>query len=147
MGSEMCIRDRPIDYHTASPAEYVDAYTQGKGFDIIYDTAGGSVLDASLGIIAHYGHILSCAAFSSHNLAPSSLRSATLSAIFVLHPQLSGEGRKHHGDILRQITALVEAGQIKPLLDPLRFSLDTAMDAHNAVELGSMGKVVIDVIA
>ena len=60
---------------------------------------------------------------------------------------LSGEGRKHHGDILRQITALVEAGKIKPLLDPLRFSLDTAMDAHNAVELGSMGKVVIDVIA
>ena len=137
----------PIDYHTVSPADYVDAYTQGKGFDIVYDTVGGSVLDASLGIIAHYGHILSCAAFGSHNLVPSSLRSATLSAIFVLHPQLSGEGRKHHGDILRQITALVEAGQIKPILDPLRFSLDTAMDAHNAVELGAMGKVVIDVIA
>ena len=70
----------PIDYHTVSPAEYGRIHPRQR-IRYLYDTVGGSVLDASLGIIAHYGHILSCAAFSSHNLAPSSLRSATLSAI------------------------------------------------------------------
>lgn len=136
----------PIDYHTETPAHYVERYTQGKGFDVIYDTVGGAVLDESLNLIAHYGHILSCAAFGSHNLAPSSLRSATLSGVFVLHPMLSGESRKHHGEILSQITLLAEAGKIKPILDPLRFTLDNAMAAHDAVELGAFGKIVIDVI-
>ena len=135
-----------IDYTASAPEQYVDAHTHGKGFDVIYDTVGGATLDASLGAIAHYGHILSCAAFGPHNLAPSSLRSATLSGIFVLHPMLSGEGRAHHGEILRQIAALVEAGKLKPVLDPLRFTLDNAMAAHDAVELGSLGKVVIDVV-
>lgn len=74
------------------------------------------------------------------------MRSATLSGVFVLHPMLSGESRKHHGEILSQITLLAEAGKIKPILDPLRFTLDNAMAAHDAVELGAFGKIVIDVI-
>lgn len=136
----------PIDYRATSPEQYVALHTHGKGFDVIYDTVGGATLDASLGAIAYYGHIVSCAAFGSHNLAISSLRSATLSGIFVLHPMLSGVGRAHHGDILRRIADLVEAGNLKPVLDSRRFTLDTAMEAHDAVELGAQVKVVIDVV-
>ncbi|OKO78709.1 quinone oxidoreductase [Bradyrhizobium sp. NAS96.2] len=135
----------PIDYMKTSVEQYVKIFTGGKGFDIIYDTVGGDTLEASLGAINHYGHITSCAAFETHNLLISSLRCAVISAVYVLYPMLSGERRAHHGAILREVTQLVEAGRLRPVLDPRRFTLDTAMDAHDAVKAGANVKVVIDV--
>ncbi|HYQ54657.1 MAG TPA: hypothetical protein VES70_29945 [Pseudomonas sp.] len=44
------------------------------------------------------------------------------------------------------ITAMVESGKVRPVLDPRRFTLDTAMAEHNAVEQGANVKVVIDII-
>jgi NADPH:quinone reductase-like Zn-dependent oxidoreductase len=59
---------------------------------------------------------------------------------------LSGANRRHHGNILRQAAALAEAGKLTPLLNPERFTLQTALEAHHAVESGkSPGKVVIDI--
>src|SRR5499427_7283129 len=49
----------PIDYRAASVEEYVAAHTEGKGFDIVYDTVGGTSLDASFTAIKRYtGHVL-----------------------------------------------------------------------------------------
>lgn len=136
-----------IDYRTVSVDEYVQQYTQGKGFDIIYDTVGGDVLSASLTAVKPYGHITSCYAFGEFNIAPSSLRCATISAVFVLLPMLSGEGRVHHGEILRQLTQFVEEGKLHPIVDPRKFTLDSALEAHDAVENGSANvKVVIDIL-
>lgn len=136
-----------IDYTQTSIEQSVQDHTGGQGFDIVYDTVGGPTLEASLGATCHYGRIVSCAAFGPHNLAFSSLRSADISGVFVLHPMLSGERRAHHGEILRHITALVEAGKLCPILDPRHFTLDTALAAHDAVEQGANVKVVIDVVA
>ncbi|WP_188694512.1 MULTISPECIES: zinc-dependent alcohol dehydrogenase family protein [Silvimonas] len=135
-----------IDYTKTPLEQYLQEYTQGQGFDIIYDTVGGPTLEASLGATRHYGRVVSCAAFGPHNLASSSLRSTDVSGVFVLHPMLSGERRAHHGEILRRVTALVEAGQVRAVLDSRRFTLDKAMAAHDAVEQGANIKVVIDVI-
>lgn len=135
-----------IDYRTTGVDEYVKQHTSGAGFDVVYDTVGGQTLDDSLVAARHYGHVLSCYAFAPHNLAPGSLRCVTLSGIFVLLPMLTGEGRAHHGDILREATRLVEAGKVKPLLDEHQFSLAEAHAAHDTVESGKItGKVVIDV--
>lgn len=136
-----------IDYTQQSVEDYVQQYTKGKGFDIIYDTVGGETLAVSQLAIKPYGHITSCYAFSELNLAPSSLRCATISGVFVLLPMLSGQGRKHHGEILRELTQLVEAGQIIPVVDPRSFTLETALEAQDLVENKSaLIKVVIDVI-
>ena len=138
----------PIDVTTTSVADYVAEHTGGKGFDIIYDTIGGPALDSAFEAIAHYGHIASCAAFGEHALATGSLRCATLSGVFVLLPMLTGERRAHHGDVLRQVTQLVEAGRVAAIVDARRFDLDSAMDAHALVEQGgAQVKVVIDVAA
>lgn len=135
-----------IDYRSVSVEQYVKQHTDDKGFDVIYDTVGGKSLDDSFAAIRHYGHIASCAAFGTHNLATGSLRSSTLTGIFVLLPMLTGNGRAHHSDILAEATRLVEQGQVKPLLDPQRYTLSQARQAHDAVEQGtSIGKVVIDV--
>ncbi|WP_264524633.1 zinc-dependent alcohol dehydrogenase family protein [Flavobacterium sp. N502536] len=137
----------PIDYRTATVEDYVEQFTAGKGFDIIYDTVGGTSLDDSFKAIRHYGQIASCYAFGTHNLATGSLRSASLHGVFVLHPMISGEGRKHHGDILKEATKFIEEGKLKPIIDPRKFTLDNAIEAHKAVSDGSaIGKIVVDIV-
>ncbi|MBA0187171.1 zinc-dependent alcohol dehydrogenase family protein [Pectobacterium odoriferum] len=137
-----------IDYRKSTVQDYLDTHTAGQGFDIIYDTVGGKVLDDSMLAVRPYGHIASCYAFAEHNLAAGSLRCMTLSGVFVLLPMLSGLGRSHHGNILREATRLAEAGQLKPVLDPRRFSLSDAQAAQEAQKDGSaVGKLIIDVYA
>lgn len=136
----------PIDYKTETVENYVNQYTDGKGFDIIYDTVGGQSLDESFSAIRHYGQIASCYAFGTHTLATGSLRSASLHGVSVLHPMIGNEGRKHHGDILKEATKLIEERKLKPLIDSRKFTLDNAMEAHKAVSDGSsIGKIVIDI--
>src|SRR5262247_4947115 len=137
----------PIDYRAASVEEYVAAHTEGKGFDIVYDTVGETSLDASFTAVKRYtGHVLSSLGWGSHSLAPLSFRGATYSGVFTLHPLLSGEGRAHHGALLVQAAHLADAGQLRPLLDPRVFTLHGIGEAH-AVMLGkqAQGKVVVDV--
>jgi NADPH2:quinone reductase len=137
----------PIDYKTTQVEDYVNQYTDGKGFDIIYDTVGGQSLDDSFKAIRHYGQISSCYAFGTHSLATSSLRSASLHGVFVLHPAISGEGRKHHSDILTEAAKLFEEGKLIPLIDPRKFTLDNAIEAHKAVSDGSStGRIVVDIV-
>jgi NADPH:quinone reductase-like Zn-dependent oxidoreductase len=59
---------------------------------------------------------------------------------------LTGRGRAHHGDILLQGARLADAGKLTPLLDPRHFTLETALEAHLAVESGkAVGKIVVDI--
>ncbi|WP_338759042.1 zinc-dependent alcohol dehydrogenase family protein [Massilia sp. METH4] len=135
-----------IDYASTSVSEYVAQHTGGAGFDIVYDTVGGTSLDDSFAAVKRYGHVVSCAAFGTYNIAPGSLRSMTLTGIFVLLPMLTGEGRAHHGDALHAATRLVEEGKLKPLVDERRFTLAEARAAHDALEQHTaLGKIVIDV--
>ncbi|MBP2705810.1 zinc-dependent alcohol dehydrogenase family protein [Microbispora sp. RL4-1S] len=139
----------PIDRDTTSVEQYVAEHTGGAGFDIVYDTVGGPVLDASFQAVRTYtGHVVSSLGWGTHALAPLSFRGATYSGVFTLLPMLTGQGREHHGEILRAAAALVDAGELRPLLDENRYDLAAAMDAHRAVENGTaIGKVVVDVVA
>ncbi|MFF4690001.1 zinc-dependent alcohol dehydrogenase family protein [Streptomyces sp. NPDC001307] len=139
----------PIDYTTTTVEEYVAKYTGGEGFDIIFDTVGGTTLDASFTAARTYtGHVVSALGWGTHSIAPLSFRGATYSGVFTLLPMLTGRGREHHGEILREVAALADSGLLKPVLDPRRFTLDTVADAHTAVETGATtGKVVVDIEA
>ncbi len=139
----------PIDYATTTVDQYVERYTDGAGFDIVYDTVGGSVLDASFKAARMYGgHVVSCLGWGTHALAPLSFRAATYSGVFTLIPMLTGRGRANHGHILAEAARLVEAGKLLPLMDERRFDLGSAGDAHLAVTSGSArGKIVVDVQA
>lgn len=137
----------PIDHTATSVEEYVARYTGGEGFDVVFDTVGGAVLDASFTAVRTYtGHVLSALGWGTHSIAPLSFRGATYSGVFTLLPMLTGRGREHHGEIMREVAALADAGALRPLLDPRRFTLDTVADAHAAVENGTArGKIVVDV--
>lgn len=136
-----------IDYETESVAAYVEKYTAGEGFDIIYDTVGGATLDASFNAArAYHGHVVSCLGWGTHALAPLSFRAATYSGVFTLLPLLTGKGRQHHGDILAEAARLVEAGLVTIKMDKQHFSFQQAEAAHRHITSGkASGKVVIEV--
>ena len=136
----------PIDYKTPV-AEYVAEHTAGAGFDIVYDTVGGQVLDASFEAVRTYtGHVVSALGWGTHALAPLSFKGATYSGVFTLLPLLTGQGREHHGAILREAAALADEGKLRPLMDQHHYDLSAVVEAHRAVESGmAKGKVVIDI--
>lgn len=136
-----------IDYRESSVEAYVAEHTAGKGFDIVYDTVGGETLDNSFKAARVYqGHVLSCLGWGQHSLAPLSFRGATYSGVFTLLPLLTGEGREHHGEILRQAADLIEAGKLKPILDPHRFNFQNAAAAHELLQSGAaQGRLVVEI--
>jgi NADPH:quinone reductase len=135
--------------HRAEPVEdYVKRHTGGVGFDLVYDTVGGVALDAAFRAVRRFGHVVSCLGWGTHALAPLSFRAATYSGVFTLLPLLTGEGRPHHGDILREATRLVEGGKVLPRLDPRRFTLENVTEAYRAIkERSARGKLVVDLPA
>ncbi|HEY9619835.1 MAG TPA: zinc-dependent alcohol dehydrogenase family protein [Crinalium sp.] len=135
----------PIDYRSMAIAQIVQTYTDGQGFDVVYDSVGGSTLDDAFEAVRNYGHVVSNYGWGRHSLLPLSRKAATYSGVFVLLPLLTGKGRAHHGEILRQATQLTEANQLRPVVDPRQFTLETALSAHEAVEQGTaVTKIVIE---
>jgi NADPH:quinone reductase-like Zn-dependent oxidoreductase len=136
----------PIDYRKMPVDNYVGEYTGGRGFDVIFDTVGGATLDASFSAVCRFGHVVSALGWGTHALAPLSFRAATYSGVFTLLPLLSGEGRAHHGEILREAAKLAEAGKLVPHVDPRLFDLAMVDEAYRAVACGSAnGKIVVDI--
>jgi len=137
----------PIDYQSTTVEEYVAQHTGGAGFDVIFDTVGGSTLDASFTAVRRYtGHVVSILGWGTHSLAPLSFRGATYSGVFTLLPLLTGEGREHHGEILAQIAELVDSGSLRALLHPDTFGLTEVAEAHDALaSRTARGKVVVTI--
>ncbi|SAK87951.1 zinc-containing alcohol dehydrogenase superfamily protein [Caballeronia ptereochthonis] len=136
----------PIDYRAMSVEQYVAAHTNGAGFDVVVDTAGGASLDASFAAVKHFGHVVSALGWGTHALAPLSFREASYSGVFTLHPLLTGQHRAHHGEMLREAARLVDEGRLAPRVDARRFDLLGAERAYEALLDGSArGKIVVDV--
>lgn len=130
---------------TTRVADYVAEHTAGQGFDLVYDTVGGAVLDASFNAVAQFGHVVSALGWGTHALAPLSFRAATYSGVFTLLPMLTGKGRAHHGEILREATDMIEAGKIVPRIDQRHFTLDTVLDAYASLRnRAASGRLVVD---
>ncbi|RFU49079.1 zinc-dependent alcohol dehydrogenase family protein [Paraburkholderia sp. DHOC27] len=137
----------PIDYAVQTVEEYVEQYTDGEGFDLVVDTVGGPTLEGSFRAVRHFGHVVSALGWGTHALAPLSFREASYSGVFSLHPLLSGKHRAHHGEILRQATAMAEADKLVVRQDPRRFDLGSAHLAYESMTGGTAeGKLVVDVI-
>jgi NADPH:quinone reductase len=134
-----------IDYTSERVNDYIARLTGGAGFDVIFDTVGGATLDASFEAERRFSHVVSALGWGTHALGPLSFRAATYSGIFTLLPLLTHEGREHHGEILEAAARLVEAGNIRPHLDPRRFTLESVGEAYVALKnRTARGKLVVD---
>jgi len=136
--------DATINYREESVQDYVQKYTDGKGFDIVFDTVGGENLDRSFEAAAPLGTVLAIAARSTHDLSPLHSKGLTLHVVFMLLKILEKEWRKEYGEILEKVTAIVEEGKLRPLLDPNVFTFDEISKAHEHLESGkAIGKIVL----
>lgn len=136
--------DEVINAKEEDVESYVSRLTNKQGFDIIFDTVGGPNLDKSLLAAAIDGSVVTTAARSTHDLSPMHSKALSLHVVFMLLPILKNQHREEHGKILAEIAKIIDAGQLKPLIDPHPFTLATVKDAHALLESGqARGKVVI----
>ncbi len=137
--------DYAVDYRE-SVEEYVGEYTDGRGFDVVFDSVGtgGDNLPDSFAAAARKGHVITTVARGSPDLNPLHDKALSFDVVFMLVPLLHGEGRARHGEILSRAASLVESGDLRPLLDETRFGFDEPAAAHRRAESGDhAGKVTL----
>lgn len=134
----------PINYKIETVEQYVKEHTNGNGFDIVYDSVGGGNLINSFNAAALNGHIATTVSLLELDLSLAHFKGLSLHVVFMLIPMLHNYKREAHGEILRKIAKIVENGELKPILDEQKFSLEEAGKAHARLESGqAMGKVIV----
>lgn len=136
--------DNIINYREEEVEQYVERLTGGAGFDVVFDTVGETVLDQSLVAARNHGQVVTIISHNTHDLSNMHMKSLSLHVVFMLLPMITGQDRARHGDILKNIADLVDAGAIKPLINDERFTFAQANEAHALYASGKhVGKIVL----
>lgn len=134
-----------INYATESVEDYVGKYTNGKGFDVVYDSVGGENLIKSFEATKLNGHVATTVSLLSLDLSLAHFKGLSLHVVFMLIPMLHNLKREEHGNILKKIAEISDAGHYTPVVDENRFSLEEIGKAHALLESGkAVGKVVVE---
>ncbi len=134
-----------IDFAKTKVEDYVAEYTDGAGFDLVFDTVGGPNIATSMSAVKLNGQVATTVSLGETDLTMAHLRGATLHVVYMLIPLIHGHGAARHGEILRALTALVDEGKVEPIVDSV-FPLQEAADAHRKLERKTaLGKVVVSV--
>lgn len=135
-----------INYKLETVDEYVAKHTNGTGFELVFDSVGGANMTNSFAAAALNAHVVSTVAMVELDLSVAHFKGLSLHVVFMLIPMLHKIRRKEHAAILKSLAKIVEAGELKPILDKKTFSLEQVGDAHAHLESGkAMGKVVVTV--
>ncbi|WP_314173863.1 NADP-dependent oxidoreductase [Streptomyces winkii] len=126
------------------------------GYDVVLDTLGGETLEKSLHVLKPGGKVISIAgppdaAFARELGANAILRLAMSALSFKTRRRAKHRNvtysflfMKASGDQLRELTPLIDAGKIRPVLDRV-FPFEETREAMEYVEQGraKAGKVVV----
>ncbi|MGB5817900.1 MAG: zinc-dependent alcohol dehydrogenase family protein [Saonia sp.] len=136
---------KAINYKNESVEDYVNKHTNGVGFDVVFDSVGGENLINSFNAAALNGQITTTVSMCELDLNTAHFKGLSLHVVFMLIPMLHNFQREKHGEILRNITTIVESGALKPLLDEHKFTLGEVGKAYAHLVSGSaIGKVVVE---
>ena len=135
-----------INYKTERVEQYVKTYTNGNGFDVVFDSVGGANMLNSFEAATLNGHIASTVAMVDLDLTLAHFKGLSLHIVFMLIPMLHNVQRESHGAILKKLAHIAESGALTPVLDEQTFTMAQAGDAHARLASGeAMGKIVINV--
>jgi len=136
--------DHSIRYDQESVDDYVERLTEGRGFDVVFDTVGADNVERCFDATRLNGRMATIAAREEHNLAPAYLKGLSIHTVLMLIPMMHGIDRTRHGQILREVAVLADARQIRPIVAEETFSFDDIGAAHDHAEHGDFhGKVVV----
>lgn len=134
-----------INYRTEQVADYVERYTDGKGFDVVYDTVGDANMLKSFEAAALNGQVVTTTSILELDLTLAHLKGLTMHVVFMLIPMLHNHDRQAHQNILADIAGIADAGAYTPLLDSSAFSVTQVAQAHEHLLSGqAMGKIVLE---
>jgi NADPH:quinone reductase len=137
-----------IDYRKEQVPEYVARYTGGAGFDVVFDSVGGTNMTNSFEASALNAQVVTTVSMLELDLTPAHFKGLSLHVVFMLIPMLHDHNREQHGSILASLAEIADAGGLRPLLDDMRFGLDEVGQAHDRLTSGqAIGKVVVDIAA
>jgi NADPH2:quinone reductase len=134
--------DHTINYRTEDAVQRLMDLTGGAGVDHIVevDFAGNFQISREIlrsnGVVAVYA-----AGVASQPAVPLQFKASNITVRFVLvydMPEPAKEAAVH------EITQLLEGGKLRHLAGP-HFPLESTREAHQAVEGGAIGKVVLEV--
>jgi len=136
--------DALINYQEESVEDYVARYTDGRGFDLVFDTVAGENVQPSIEAARLNGEVVTVGIPAEGGMRAVGGRGISVHFVSMLIPMLHDVGRAHHGEILRRTAELVEQEDLRPLVDERTFTFDEVDDAHAYAEAGEqIGKVVV----
>ena len=125
-----------------SVEEYVDKYTDGKGFDIVLDPVGGNNLINSFKAVKYNGSVCTTNGRVTLDLSIMHAKAISLHAVFMLIPMVHNIDRERHNLILKNISSMIEKGQLIINRDERQFSFHEIAQAHRYIESGkALGKI------
>ncbi|WP_412468761.1 zinc-binding dehydrogenase [Pedobacter sp. KLB.chiD] len=140
--------DYTINYEREAVEHFVDQYTEGKGFDVVFDTIGNQHLQQSFEAVKRKGAVVTTVSLATMDLSPIHEKALAFHTIYMILPILyhDAAGKQQHGQILQHITKLVEQTRVKPLIDNRKFTFEQIADAHHyAEDGGNGGKIVLTI--
>lgn len=137
---------KAINYKEVSVGDYVDKHTNGAGFDVVYDSVGGTNMINSFEAAALNGSIVTTVSMLELDLTAAHFKGLSIHVVFMLIPMLHNHKREEHGSILAKLAEIVDAGALTPLLDEHEYTLADVGEAYKRLASGkAVGKVVIDI--
>ena len=135
-----------INYKTEAVVDYVAQYTDGAGFDVVFDSVGGANMANSFEAAALNGQVASTVALVELDLSVAHFKGLSLHVVFMLIPMIHNYKREEHAKILGKLAEIIDAGGLHPVLDEHKFSLEETGKAHDRLSSGlAIGKVVVEI--
>jgi len=136
--------DNLVDYTAESVSDYVKNYTNGVGFDKVFDPVAGDNIQKSFEAVKFNGHIATTLPIADP--LQVALKSLSFHSVLMLIPLCHGINHSSHGRILTEIAELVDAGKITPIIDESNFSIWEVAKAHDLLSSGkAVGKITLTV--
>ena len=136
----------PINYRNLSVTQYVEEYTDQKGFDVVFDTVGGDNLMRSFEASKLEGRVTSVNTRTTCDLSILHQKALSFHVVFMIIPILYNQdkGKAQHGKILNEIVKGVESEDITPLINKEIFPFERVAEAHTLLESGkATGKIIL----
>jgi putative PIG3 family NAD(P)H quinone oxidoreductase len=139
--------ERAVNYRDEDFVDAAKAFSGGHGVNVILDMVGGDYVARNIAALAHGGRIASIAFLQGSkvevDLMPLLMKHLTITAS-TLRPQTIEQKGEIANALEERIWPLIEAGDIKPVIDTI-FPLADAAEAHRLMESSRhIGKIMLE---
>jgi NADPH:quinone reductase len=132
--------DHVINYKTEDRAARIAEITGGKGVDRVIEVDLKANAMTYPAILADHGKAVVYGSGSGPIEIPSFIPTSTTLQFIIVYTLTDAQRAKY----IPELTALLAAGTLKHAIGQ-RFPLDKIVEAHEAVEAGAFGNVIVDV--